>query len=175
MARANSTSATRPSKPYSDFPLTPRGDGRWCKRINGKLHYFSGSWQEAIAEYQRVRDYLHAGKAPPIDPDAVTLRDVCNEFLTIKDHLVEAGEIKPRTFSDYKTACERILKTLGKNRLAGDIHPDDFANPARPERSSYAARSRCWATGGVPRKRRRRCAANGCAPTIWPVSTTRGT
>ena len=131
MATANSTKADRPKKPYPDFPLTPRADGRWCKRINGRVHYFRGDWQTALAEYQRVRDYLHAGKAPPISTDAVTLRDVCNEFLTLKDDLVQAGELKPRTFSDYKTTCAKLLASLGKNRLAGDLGPDDFAKLRR--------------------------------------------
>ena len=27
-------------KPYDGFPLTPRSDGRWCKRVAGTLHYF---------------------------------------------------------------------------------------------------------------------------------------
>jgi len=29
-----------PEKPYPDFPLTPRRDGRWCKKILGKVHIF---------------------------------------------------------------------------------------------------------------------------------------
>ena len=131
MANANSTKAIRPKKPYPDFPLTPRADGRWCKRINGQIHYFKGDWQTALAEYQRVRDYRYAGKEPPVDSNAVTLRDLCNEFLTVKDDLVEVGELTPSTFGKYKAACAKLLDALGKNRLAGDLQPDDFAKLRR--------------------------------------------
>ena len=127
MSEANSIRERSVRKPYPDFPLTPRQDGRWCKRIRGKMHYFIGSWEDALEEYNRVKDYLHLGKEPPIDKDAVTVRDVVNEFLTIKDHLVASEELKQRTFDEYKKSCERVVRILGKSRLAGDVGPDDFA------------------------------------------------
>jgi integrase len=131
MATTKSTQAPRPSKPYPEYPLTPRGDGRWCKRIRGRIHYFVGTWEDALEEYQRTRDYLYAGKTPPAPSDAVTIRDVCNQFLTLKEHLVDSGELKRRTFNEHKSACARILRVLGKQRLAGDVGPDDFSTLRR--------------------------------------------
>ena len=127
MAVSKSTLSARPSKPYPDFPLTPRADGRWCKRIRGKLHYFTGTWREALDEYERIRDDLYAGREPGTKSDDVTVRDVVNSFLTFKEHLVETGELKPRSFNDYKITCGRIVKAFGRTRSAADLRPEDFA------------------------------------------------
>ena len=50
MATANSTSGYEPSKPYPDYPLTLCDDGRWCKRIRGRIHHFYGNAEEAPDE-----------------------------------------------------------------------------------------------------------------------------
>src|SRR5262249_46793741 len=40
---------------------------------------------------------------------------------------VKGGELSPRTFEDYKGACDELVSAFGKNRLAADLAPDDFA------------------------------------------------
>ena len=30
----------RVCKPHRDFPLTPHGSGRWCKKVKGHFYYF---------------------------------------------------------------------------------------------------------------------------------------
>ena len=61
----------KPKKPTPDFPLTPRRDGRWVKKIRGKVHYFgSGSDpDEALRDYLARKDYIYAG----VDPEAASL------------------------------------------------------------------------------------------------------
>jgi hypothetical protein len=57
----------KPSKPYPDFPLTPRLASYWCKRIRGKLHYF-GSWDDpdgALAKYNEQKEDLRRADAAP--------------------------------------------------------------------------------------------------------------
>jgi len=68
-----------PEKPYPDFPLGPVANGRWQKRINGKLHYFGrwgriwkgkmervegDGWEDALELHQAQRDELYAGRPP---------------------------------------------------------------------------------------------------------------
>lgn len=99
----NSTVAALPQKPHPDFPLTPRSDGRWCKRINGRLRYISGAADEALTEWLRVKDDWLAGReAPPKDDQAVTLDDVINSFRGYKEQLRDTGELAPRTFERYE-------------------------------------------------------------------------
>jgi integrase len=119
----------KPAKPSPDFPLFPHAAGVWAKKIKGKLHYF-GPWsdpQGAIARYNEQKDALHAGRKPRPDPGAVTVKDVANAFLTAKQQLVDAGELSPRTWTDYKEATDQVVAAFGKTRLVSDLTPADFA------------------------------------------------
>ena len=51
---------------------------------------------------------------------------LANRFLTAKQHLVDTGELSPRTFADYQLTCERIIAAFGKTRLVSDLASDDF-------------------------------------------------
>jgi integrase len=130
MTTESTTSRRRnkPAKPYPDFPLFPHGTGRWAKKIRGKHHYF-GPWDDpdgALKRYLDQRDDLHAGRTPRNTQDGFTVRDLCNRFLTTKRHLLDAGELSPRTFGDYHNSCDRLVKAFGKNRLVDNLAADDF-------------------------------------------------
>ena len=122
---------TRPKrqrkKPYPDFPLTPHPTGQWCKKIRGKLHYFGKEADAALKKYLAVRDDLQAGREPrEYNPDGCSLRDLCNRFLTEKHQRMENNELSPRTFGEYRSACERVQKVFGKERIVEDIQVTDF-------------------------------------------------
>ena len=123
---AHSSIAAAPKKPHPDFPLTPRADGRWCKKVRGKIHIFAGTADEALEEWLRVRDDLLAGRTARPKGDGLTVRDLVNRFLTTKRQLVESGELTPRTWADYHATCERIIDSFGKTRLVDDLAADDF-------------------------------------------------
>jgi integrase len=119
----------KPAKPYPDFPLFPHAAGVWAKKIRGKLYYF-GPWADpdgALKKYQEQADALHAGRTPRPDPAAVTVKDVCNAFYDAKEAQMNNGELSPRTFDGYQTACKCLLDAAGKGRLMADLGPDDFA------------------------------------------------
>ena len=132
MSDANSTPAhtrNKPAKPYPQYPLFAHLCGMWCKKIRGRFHYF-GPWSDpdaALAKYIEQKDSLHAGRKPRPDPGAVTVKDVANDFLNAKQALVDAGELSPRTWADYKQVCDLVVAHLGKMRLVSDVGPDDFA------------------------------------------------
>ncbi|MGH7171439.1 MAG: tyrosine-type recombinase/integrase, partial [Gemmataceae bacterium] len=118
----------RPKKPYDDFPLFPHATRRWAKKIRGKLHYFGPweDWKAALAKYQGQKDDLHAGRTPRVQGDGLTMRDLLNRFLTAKSLLVDAGELSPRTFADYKVVTDRLSAAFGLTRLVDDLAADDF-------------------------------------------------
>src|SRR4051794_19763554 len=94
----------KPSKPYPEFPLTAHPAGYWCKKIRGKIHYF-GPWDDpdgARNKYLEQKDALHAGRKPRPDTEVLTVKELCNHFLNTKQALVDAGELSPRTWAEYK-------------------------------------------------------------------------
>jgi integrase len=132
MTESHSTAApvrSKPAKPRPDFPLFPHAAGYWAKKIRGKMHYF-GAWADpdaALKKYEEQKDALHAGRKPRETSEGATVHDLVNRFLNHKKALVKVGELSPRTWTDYKEACDQVVAGFGKRRLLVDIAPDDFA------------------------------------------------
>src|SRR5262245_35512112 len=135
MSEVHSTTPTpgdkpaKPSKPYPEFPLTPHPAGYWCKKIRGKIHYFGpiGDPDAALAKYLEQKDALHAGRTPRPDPEALTVKGVANTFLNAKREAVDAGELSPRTWADYRAIMNMLVKGLGKLKAVATLEPQDFA------------------------------------------------
>ena len=126
---AKSAVRTKPRKPYPDFPLFSHATGRWAKKIRGKFHYF-GKWDApdaALPKYLNEKDALHAGRTPRSKSDGLTLRDLCNRFLTAKQLLVESGDIVELTFIGYFKNCERVFANFGKNLPVEELTAENFA------------------------------------------------
>jgi integrase len=118
----------KPRKPHRDFPLYAHASGRWAKKVRQKLHYF-GRWEDpdaALAKWLEQKDDLLAGRTPRAAGSGLTMRDLCNSFLTAKKRLVDARELTPRTFADYFATCERLVNAFGKTRLVDDLASEDF-------------------------------------------------
>jgi integrase len=100
--------------------------GQWCKKINGRRHYFGTDKEKALDRYERERKALEVGRDPIAPKEGYTLRELANEFLTYKRSKVDDGDLSLRSWSEYHHTCERILKTLGKDRVVAELGPDDF-------------------------------------------------
>jgi integrase len=128
-ARSGPGHSDRPAKPNPDFPLFPHATGQWAKKIRGRTLYF-GPWADpdgALKKYLAEKNDLHAGRTPRTDPEAVTVRHVCNHFRNAKEALVRAGELSPRTLREYVETTDLLADHFGMGRLASDVGPDDFA------------------------------------------------
>lgn len=130
MSATNSKSVPltgKPERPEGDTTLFWHQSGRWCKKIRGRLSYFGrGSYQEALDVYTQQKDDLHAGRLPADEPDRLTVYLLCAKFLTTKNHMVNTGDLSPRSLEDYAATCKLIIKAFGKGRLVSDLGPDDF-------------------------------------------------
>src|SRR5262245_44199527 len=131
MSESHSTSKparSKPAKPYPEYPLTAHPAGYWCKKIRGKIHYF-GPWDDpdgSLTKYLDQKDALHAGRKPRESSAGADVHELCNRFLNHKKALVEAGELSPRTWAEYKGTCEEVIAAFGKKRILEDIDADDF-------------------------------------------------
>lgn len=122
-----STPSRSRRKAASKFPLWKHATGQWTKKVRGRFYYFGLDQDQALVEYLRVKDDLESGRTPkPFAGAKCTLTDLCNSFLTHKQHLRDAGEIEPRTFLDYYRSCELLLKHMGKGSEVEEIRPDDL-------------------------------------------------
>ena len=128
---ANSTVLARPAKPRPDFPLFPHRNGRWAKKVRAKFCYF-GKWSDdpkgeaAVTLWLDQKDDLLAGRTPRANREGLTVRDLCNRFLTAKEQQRDAGDITTRSFADYFATCKRLVESFGANRLVDDLAADDF-------------------------------------------------
>jgi integrase len=150
----DSLSARKPEKPDPDFPLTPRADGRWMKKIHGKLYYFTGESDEARRQYEDLVERL--GK----DEDTRhKVRDLCNLFLTSKKTDLEAGQIAQRTFDDYRAITDRIVAHFGRLRPLEELSVSDaealrkrlIKGVSLKTQSNRIQRARCVFKWGVDR------------------------
>jgi integrase len=127
--RKRKSASDKPAKPYPDFPLFPHATKRWAKKIRGKLYYF-GSWadgpQAALDKYLAQKDDLHAGRLPRQEKTGFTVADLGNAFLNHKRHMMEGGELSPRTWQDYKDVTDLLVEHFGRSRLVSDLRQEDF-------------------------------------------------
>ncbi len=139
--RARKAPIDRPPKPYPDFPLCAANCGHWQKKILGKLHYFGrwgrirngkmerlpgDGWQAALELYEQQREALYAGRTPRVHGEGLTIKELCNRFLTAKQQKLQSREIAARTFAEYRQTTDRLVATFGKERLVDDLASDDF-------------------------------------------------
>lgn len=123
----------KPKKPYPAFPLFVHRNNQWAKKIRGKLHYFGVASADpagtaANAKWLEQKDALLAGRTPRGRRAALTIEDLCDRFLTVKERLKESGELSARTFAEYFAACQRLVDWFGRDRIvdADELTPDDF-------------------------------------------------
>jgi hypothetical protein len=100
MSKADSNAApsagkiSEPNKPYPDFPLYSHVTRRWAKNIRGKMYFF-GPWDDpdgALKKHLEQKGALHARRKPRDASEGVTVKALCNDFLNVKQGLVDCGE-----------------------------------------------------------------------------------
>jgi integrase len=117
----------RPTRPWPRFPLFPHRSGQWAKRIRGKTHYFGTDAKAAFKLYQDQKADLEAGRTPkPRGDYHLNVKDMVNLCLTLKETMVETGELDRRTYKEYQRCGRRLMRVLGREELVEDLAPTDF-------------------------------------------------
>jgi len=133
------------TEPIERFPVKPRRDGRFQKRIHGHLYYFGsgdGDRTSAKAEYDLVKDDLYAGRPPRAwmrgteGVGGMSVKDLCNRYLVERAADLDAGKISDGHYDDIESALKNFCTlrvgsvALGKRAVA-ELRPEDFAAFAR--------------------------------------------
>jgi integrase len=125
---------TKPSKPYTEFPLFAHQNGQWCKKIKGKQWFF-GVWSDpdtALRKYLDEVDEIQAGRDPRktgvvrVSSGELSISDMCGLFLERQEARVVQNEITRRHFSDCLKSCRRLISHFGKFFRAGALGAVDF-------------------------------------------------
>jgi len=125
-------STAKPKKPRPDFPLYPHRAGYWAKKVRGRTLYFGRidadpKGKAALEIWLDQKDDLLAGREPRAKaPDAITVADLSNEYLTHQAERRDYGKISPRTFQGLHVTCVNLVSVFGKRRAVTDLAPDDF-------------------------------------------------
>lgn len=117
--------SVRPEKPRKDYPLFAHRSGQWAKKIHGKLHYF-GVWADPVAAESEYHRRVGEISGTPDDPGVLTVINLCNIFLNTKQVMVDDGELKQRTWNEYKAAGERLVTFFGPSRPVHTLKSRDF-------------------------------------------------
>ncbi len=106
-------------------------------------------WMEALALYQAQKYDLYTGGIPRVKKtgDGLTIKDLCNAFLTAKLQLKQSGEITAPTFEGHTGTTDLLINFFGKDRLVDDLAADDFG----ALRSAMTKRWGPVRLGNVPR------------------------
>lgn len=121
----HSKSAVRPEKPYPDFPLFPHAAGMWTKKIKGKHESF-GSWRDDPEGKRALAKYHDLVAGRPAVAEGLSIGDLCNRFLTVKEDAADAGELVRRTFKAYKGVTDVLVEHFGKHRVVATLTTADF-------------------------------------------------
>jgi integrase len=113
-------------KPYPGYPLTPRSDGRFTKRIKGRLYTFGrrGDHGKAHDEYLTIARALHTGRKQvnvSTDANLITVRQLVNRYLDVRRADVDAGDLDIRTWADYRNILTAFVRFIGHTTPAVEL------------------------------------------------------
>jgi len=132
--KASLVAKARRYKAKEQIPLLAHRTGRWGRKVNQSIVYFGRITDspdfgagEAMREFHRTIDDIRAGRTPrPKDEAVLTVDDAVNAYLRAKRSAVDAGDMQPRTWADYKATAKRIVRVFGRHRAVEDLRPADF-------------------------------------------------
>ena len=104
----NGIKSASKSKLDRDFRCGCIRAGR-CRKIRQRVHYFGRDKDAALDEWLRVKDDLLAGRERPLKGNGLTVGELCNRFLTTKQHLLDTRELTPRTWHSYYQSCAKLV------------------------------------------------------------------
>jgi len=102
--------------------------GRWARKMRQRLEYFGPVTAESdfgyFAALQRHNEAVTGSN--PGSGQGVTLLDLCNKYLAVKEEERDRGELTEAHFANIHRAGKLLIDHFGRNRAVGTIGPRDF-------------------------------------------------
>jgi integrase len=126
------------------FPLTLHPTGQYCKKINGKIHYFGTNKKQALDNYLEQATYLHGGPAlaQKASNGNMGLKQLCDLYLEYQHSKVLAGNLSARHYTDHMSSLSKLMSFLGKGRRIKGISTLDLQNYKRQLQGAYGSAHR---------------------------------
>jgi hypothetical protein len=121
------------------FPLTLHPTGQYCKKINGKIHYFGTNKRQALERYLEQATYLHGGQSSAQRPlnGSMALKQLCYLYLEYQHSKVLAGDLSARHYNDQINSLGKLVSCLGKGRKIKSISTLELQNYKRKLQAGY--------------------------------------
>ncbi len=65
-------------------------------------------------------------RTPARTGQRISVAEVVNQFLTVKEQAVATGTLSPRTFVEYHDVCARLITHFGRRRPVATLRPVDL-------------------------------------------------
>ena len=108
--------------------LTLRADGRYQKKVRGKVYYFGTDPEDAMRRWKAIKGDLLSGQdsrhMARIDhAGSIDLKYLCDVFLEAREAETTANPptLTVWTWHDYRKACKLLVKVLGKHRAVSSL------------------------------------------------------
>ena len=126
------------------FPLTLHPTGQYCKKINGKIHYFGTNKKEALERYLEQATYLHGGQnsAHKASNGSMTLKELCDLYLEYQHSKLLTGTLSARHHNDQISSLGKLMSFFGKGRRIKSISTLDLQNYKRKLQGAYGSAHR---------------------------------
>jgi len=124
--------------------------GQYRKKYKGTTLWLgddpAGVLDQWLVKTDQIDDDLK--NSVVVDPEAVTIDMLCNEFLNVKLAMVENDELSRETYRNYHSYAKRIIEFFGLSTLIEDLTDDDFRrfrvdlSKPKPQKIAGQARKR---------------------------------
>jgi integrase len=126
------------------FPLTLHPTGQYCKKINGKIHYFGSDKKKALEKYLNHASYLHGNKEKILEKSnsEMVLKELCDLYLQYQLLKVQANALTARHHNEQIASLKKLMSFLGQSRKIDEISTLDLQSYRRKLQKTYSTAHR---------------------------------
>jgi integrase len=105
-----------------------KATGQYRKKYRGHTIYCGSDPDGVLGQWLEKTDQIENDlqSVEACESGALTVKQLCDLFLTVKERQVETGELSKPTFRGYHQHGKLITKFFGRDTQIADLRPSDF-------------------------------------------------